>query len=165
MILTRRDARAGFLNPVRKKGVQPMPNIHAAIYDPQTGQVTATAIVAEVKALARAGDWVEIPPGIELDDPGAWRVDLETGALIEAGRVIWADEFEAEVQAFLAASDWTQLGDVPLTGAERLEWREFRTALRDLRNNYVPRIAPAFPELPAKGRTQVAADAAAALAR
>lgn len=32
----------------------------------------------------------------------------------------------------LAASDWTQLPDAPLTGEQQAAWRDYRQALRDL---------------------------------
>lgn len=40
--------------------------------------------------------------------------------------------FRAERDRLLAASDWTQFADAPLTDAERDAWRTYRQALRDL---------------------------------
>lgn len=39
----------------------------------------------------------------------------------------------------LYESDWTQIGDAPLTEAQREEWRTYRTALRNITSD------PAFP--------------------
>ena len=41
-----------------------------------------------------------------------------------------AEEFRAKRDALLAASDWTQLKDVPVEVSE--QWQEYRQALRDL---------------------------------
>lgn len=36
----------------------------------------------------------------------------------------------------LSKSDWTQAADSPLSESDKLAWREYRQALRDLPNNY-----------------------------
>ena len=41
-------------------------------------------------------------------------------------------ELRAERDRLLAASDWTQLPDAPLTDSQRAAWRDYRQALRDL---------------------------------
>jgi hypothetical protein len=48
-------------------------------------------------------------------------------------------EARAERGNRIAASDWTQVADAPLTQNERARWREYRQLLRD-----VPQ-QPAFP--------------------
>lgn len=37
--------------------------------------------------------------------------------------------------ALLIESDWTQLDDSPFTGEKRIEWQNYRQALRDLTNS------------------------------
>jgi len=39
---------------------------------------------------------------------------------------------------FLAASDWTQMPDSPLTDEQRAAWAVYRQALRDAPANWVP---------------------------
>jgi len=34
--------------------------------------------------------------------------------------------------SLLAASDWTQMGDAPLTEIEKEQWRTYRQSLRDV---------------------------------
>ena len=36
----------------------------------------------------------------------------------------------------LAASDWTQANDSPLTTAQKTKWKTYRQALRDITNTY-----------------------------
>lgn len=48
-------------------------------------------------------------------------------------------EARAERDNRIAASDWTQVADAPLTQNERARWREYRQLLRD-----VPQ-QPSFP--------------------
>lgn len=42
------------------------------------------------------------------------------------------DDIRARRGALLAACDWTQLPDSPLTAAQRTAWADYRQALRDL---------------------------------
>jgi hypothetical protein len=66
------------------------------------------------------------------DVDGMW---FERWALVD----LTAEETEAQWVAVraerdskLAASDWTQLDDTPLTNAQKAEWAAYRQALRDL---------------------------------
>ena len=43
----------------------------------------------------------------------------------------WAS-LRAERDRRLAATDWTQLPDVPLTAEQRAAWQQYRQALRDV---------------------------------
>lgn len=54
-----------------------MQMVRAAIFDQETGQVTAT-MEGSADMLAAVQSWVEIPPGLDLVDPVSWSVDLET---------------------------------------------------------------------------------------
>lgn len=51
------------------------------------------------------------------------------------------DEVRATRNNLLAASDWTQTADAPLTENERLRWRQYRQRLRDIPQQY------GFPDL------------------
>ena len=52
-----------------------------------------------------------------------------------------------ERDALLAASDWTQANDSPLSNDKKIEWATYRTALRDLPSNKSwPDVT--FPEEP-----------------
>ena len=51
----------------------------------------------------------------------------------------------------LAESDWTQLPDSPLTLSEKLEWKVYRQALRDLLNDITDWTSVVWPTPPTKG--------------
>jgi len=56
-------------------------------------------------------------------------------------------QIKASRDSLLAQSDWTQLGDSPLTTAKKNEWKAYRQALRDMTenidvNNVVWPVAP-----------------------
>lgn len=52
-----------------------------------------------------------------------------------------------ERDALLAASDWTQANDSPLSNDKKIEWATYRTALRDLPSSSDwPNVT--FPEEP-----------------
>lgn len=48
----------------------------------------------------------------------------------------------------LAACDWTQLSDSPLSDTEKLIWRSYRQALRDLTDNCENPFEPQWPTTP-----------------
>lgn len=48
----------------------------------------------------------------------------------------------------LAACDWTQLSDAPLTDAERAVWASYRQALRDVTDGVTDPAAIIWPERP-----------------
>ncbi|MDB5361138.1 MAG: hypothetical protein JWO51_2435 [Rhodospirillales bacterium] len=50
----------------------------------------------------------------------------------------------------LAASDWTQLADAPLSVADRAAWASYRQALRDLPANSPDPAKPVWPQAPRK---------------
>lgn len=62
------------------------------------------------------------------------------------------NEIRAERDQLLAASDWTQLPDAPLTQAEKQAWAAYRQTLRDLPEAVVNGVAPKIPEPPQKAR-------------
>lgn len=63
-------------------------------------------------------------------------IELHGGKPVAVPRAPSADELEAARRRrrdqLLAASDWTQLPDSPLTEGDRAEWAIYRQALRDL---------------------------------
>lgn len=63
------------------------------------------------------------------------RVNLATGALeacapVELPADTLAQEARQQRDVLLAASDWTQLADAPLTEEQRAAWAAYRAALR-----------------------------------
>jgi len=50
--------------------------------------------------------------------------------------------------AMLAASDWTQTLDAPLTDEQRAAWAVYRQALRDAPANWEPAATWDAPDLP-----------------
>ena len=59
-------------------------------------------------------------------------------------------EVRAERSTRLAASDWTQAADAPLTGNEKSRWREYRQALRDIPDQEGFPDSVVWPEEPEK---------------
>lgn len=71
-------------------------------------------------------DWEEF-----INNPGARRWDGEKVVPCDPPQpVVTWDEIRAHRNALLAASDWTQLPDVPLANKEA--WAQYRQALRDI---------------------------------
>lgn len=68
--------------------------------------------------------------------------DNEAEAWIMSERLMI--ELRTERNARLAASDWTQLPDSPLTDEQKQAWSEYRQALRDM----MSQDEPVFPEAP-----------------
>ncbi|MGE5553289.1 MAG: tail fiber assembly protein [Betaproteobacteria bacterium] len=60
----------------------------------------------------------------------------------------WA-ALRAERNARLAACDWTQLPDVPLTVDQKAAWAQYRQKLRDLPADTTDPCNPVWPEPPA----------------
>ena len=50
----------------------------------------------------------------------------------------YAANMRAQRDAFLAASDWTQMPDSTLTGEQRQAWATYRQQLRDAPANWEP---------------------------
>lgn len=72
------------------------------------------------------------------------------GAVVrEADHAALAVQARATCAALLAACDWTQLPDVPLTRAERAGWAAYRQALRDLPQQAGFPDSPTWPTRPA----------------
>lgn len=88
-------------------------------------------------------DWAEMPGWSELAAQrpplGDWQYKMSaaTWVPIAKSEQQTADEARAERNARLAASDWTQLPDVP--EATRSAWAGYRQALRDITSQ------PGFP--------------------
>ncbi len=59
------------------------------------------------------------------------------------------EAFRAERDRLLAASDWTQFADAPLTDDQREAWRIYRQALRDLPETTTDLAAVVWPVAPA----------------
>jgi len=62
-------------------------------------------------------------------DALSWRPAF--GSLVAANRIA-AGKARAKRNDLIAASDWTQLADTPLTAAQKAAWAIYRQALRDV---------------------------------
>ena len=58
--------------------------------------------------------------------------DAEEQAWVDGANDRLAAEHRSTRNALLAASDWTQANDSPLTDEAKTSWASYRTALRDL---------------------------------
>jgi hypothetical protein len=68
----------------------------------------------------------------------------------KAGREVKAASLRAERDARLAASDWTQMPDAPLTDAQRKKWSKYRQELRDLPAKTKDPSSVKWPKSPAE---------------
>jgi len=89
--------------------------------------------------------------GPEQDTLGNWvwvysAVDWDEAAITAATERQW-DAVRADRNARLAASDWTQLADVPLNEEEKAAWATYRQALRDVTTQVDP-FEITWPEAP-----------------
>lgn len=57
-------------------------------------------------------------------------------------------ELRSDRNLFLAASDWTQSPDSPLSQEKKVEWANYRQQLRDLLNNNIDPSNPVWPIQP-----------------
>ena len=96
-------------------------------------------VVKNSKVVATHPDHVTIPegayPGTETVLVPGPEGRLSPGdAFDPKARPVAAREAEARIlrDKLLAASDWTQLGDAPLSVSLKAEWVTYRQALRDL---------------------------------
>lgn len=71
-------------------------------------------------------------------------IDPRPAAEIEAEQIA---ELRRERDRRLAASDWTQMPDAPLSPTLREAWRIYRQALRDMPDTQDP-AAPEWPSIP-----------------
>lgn len=60
----------------------------------------------------------------------------------------WSQRMRAHRDALLAACDWTQTLDAPLTDEQRAAWAQYRQALRDAPSTWTPSPEWDAPEPP-----------------
>lgn len=111
--------------------------IHGAM--PEDARPVAPETHASLIAAASSGSMIAAD---ENGDPIA--VPLPPPATAELLRQI-----RTQRDRLLAASDFTQVPDSPLTAAKREEWRLYRQVLRDLPETTVDPTAVAWPNAPA----------------
>lgn len=100
-------------------------------------------------------------PDNEFELLTEWPLDVENycvenGALVRKPQAILDQEqeefnrglFKDQRNALLAASDWTQAADSPLSDAKKAEWATYRQALRDLPANTSDPANPTWPTPP-----------------
>ena len=79
----------------------------------------------------------DAPSQQELDD--AWPAVRDARA--------WA-QVRAERDRLLAACDWTQVADAPLSSADRQAWADYRQTLRDVPQTFATPDDVVWPEAP-----------------
>lgn len=97
---------------------------------------------------------LEVPDGIELayayvDSDGVVQMDhaAASEAAVARSNQQWAD-LRAKRDALLAACDWTQIADSPLSDEVKAAWRTYRQALRDLPENTQDPAVVSWPVAP-----------------
>lgn len=92
---------------------------------------------------------VDVPENIEDYVVSAGALVLKPQSEIDAAKAEtdWRI-LRGERNALLAASDWTQAVDAPLTDAKKTEWATYRMALRSLPDNTTDPANPTWPSKP-----------------
>ena len=76
------------------------------------------------------------------------RSENEKQSLISERDVYTVESLRSERDKLLAASDWTQLPDSPLSDSKKEEWATYRQQLRDLPANTPDPSSPNYPSPP-----------------
>lgn len=114
------DIRLRFSNTSFPTPFQP-PEDYAAVADILPPQVDHTKNVTEGTPQLADGIWNR-----------AWVVsDASADEITQRTEAQWG-RVRAKRNAKLAACDWTQLSDTPLSLELKIQWREYRQALRDI---------------------------------
>ena len=92
---------------------------------------------------------VDVPENIEDYVVSAGALALKPQSEIDAAKAEtdWRI-LRGERNALLAATDWTQAVDAPLTDAKKAEWATYRSALRSLPDNTTDPANPTWPSKP-----------------
>lgn len=83
------------------------------------------------------------PDGYEKPPKEEFEAKLQVLVKVEK----WKD-FREERNKLISACDWTQLPNVPLSGAIKYEWETYRQTLRDLPRNTEDPNNPVWPTPP-----------------
>lgn len=105
-------------------------------YNKQTGEALGITSIPNGRELPEH-DIIGRLPIESYVDANSVRVDLETLAIVEKSQKINKNEIAMTLlrerrDRLLAASDWTQMSDSPLTTTQKTAWKKYRQALRDL---------------------------------
>ena len=92
---------------------------------------------------------VDVPENIEDYVVSAGALVLKPQSEIDAvkAETDWRI-LRGERNALLAATDWTQAVDAPLTDAKKAEWASYRSALRSMPDNTTDPANPTWPSKP-----------------
>lgn len=89
------------------------------------------------------GQFITIENGVARIDEA---LKLKTNSLKSDNRN-W-DVLREKRDFLLWKSDWSMLSDVPLDDAQKIQWKVYRQALRDLPQNTQSPGQPQWPEIP-----------------
>lgn len=129
--------------------------INAVLYDASTGLIVKTLNVPDMDCLiANVQDGQEYLLSDYPDDIENYTVS--DGALVRKSQTEidqqLSDEatlkFRGQRDLLLAASDWTQMPDSPLSDSKKQEWAIYRQSLRDLPANTLDPSNPSWPSQP-----------------
>ena len=127
----------------------------AVLYDATTGLIVKTLNVPDMDCLiANVQDGQEYLLSDYPDDIENYTVS--DGALVRKSQTEidqqLSDEaslkFRGQRDLLLAASDWTQMPDSPLSDSKKQEWAIYRQSLRDLPANTLDPSNPSWPSQP-----------------
>lgn len=109
----------------------------------EAARAAARNAVARAVSLPDGADPAALDPVTYKPVTKRWEADRQKAAVEDAAR-----ELRAERDARLAACDWTQQPDAPVTDKQRAAWAKYRQALRDLPADTKDPRSPAWPPCP-----------------
>lgn len=93
-----------------------------------------------------AGAILEMPP--RPSSLYAWDAASKEWVISDTATALAFAELRAERSRRLAACDWTQVADAPLTDEQKSAWASYRQALRDLPQTATDPASVVWPEPP-----------------
>lgn len=117
-------------------------------YDPDTGQIICT-FTGDPNLLELWPDHIEGEYDADeycvVDGVATLKPEADRGVMQK--RIAYIQMINVR-NGLLAASDWTQSPDSPLSGSKKQEWATYRQALRDLPENTTDPRNPTWPTKP-----------------
>jgi len=116
-----------------------------AVYNLSDGKITRRVLCPESMV---ADQFCPVTEGAACGCPD-WATHIKNGAPVKvppsAEELIWTIRIKR--QALLAACDWTQMPDVPLTQEQKQAWEVYRQQLRDFPAT-CDTVNPVWPVMP-----------------
>jgi hypothetical protein len=98
-------------------------------------------------AVKPSGSYRAVTPSMDLADDERYYESLPAPTQEQIASEKWA-EVRVRRDRLMSACDWTQLPDAALTAQQKLDWADYRQALRDIPQDFGNPDDVIFPEAP-----------------